>query len=299
MLLSVLMITGALFALPMTASAADVTVSLQNTGWDEAPARNLWNGGTIGGNNSFYVLYISPDTMLYCLEPGAPLSAGEGLNINNYVNVLHTPTISGDMIVSTLLGRLFQYIDYGATGSPLNTDEGKALYIAARILTWEVTQGERDENFNYVAPPAGYDRVKQAVDNSTMAANQKDAINRHYNALVNAVQNHHKIPTFTRMSQSNAPTYELTDNGGTLSVNLSDNNGVLSGYSFSANGGLSFSKNGNTLTVTAPSGFDGEIMQSQFATSAKESAANPLFFKKTDRILYISSYFTYGTPMYN
>jgi LPXTG-motif cell wall-anchored protein len=260
MLLCAVTMIGTLAAMPLTASAADVTVSLQNTGWDEAPASNLWNGGTIGGNSDFYILYLAPGTMLYCLEPGAPLSAGEGLNMNSYVNGLHTPSISEDGVVARVLGRMFQYIDYGATGNPLSTDEGKALYIAARILTWEVTQGERDENFNYVAPPAGYDRVKQAVDNSTMAANQKDAINRHYNALVNAVQNHHKIPTFTRMSQSNAPTYELTDNGGTLSVNLSDNNGVLAGYSFSANGGLSFSKSDNTLTVTAPSGFDGEIM---------------------------------------
>jgi hypothetical protein len=268
MLLCAVTMIGAFFATPMTASAADVTVSLQATGWDEAPAPNLWGGGRIGGNSDFYILYIAPGTMLYCLEPGAPLSSGEDMNINSYVNGLHTPSISEDGIVAKVLGRLFQYIDYGATGSPLNTDEGKALYVAARILTWEVTQGERDEDFNYVAPPAGYDRVKQAVDNASLPSNVKDAINRHYNALVNAVQNHHKIPTFTRLSQSSAPTYELTDNGGTLSVSLGDNNGVLSGYSFSANG-LSFSKNGNTLTVSSASGFDGEIMVTATSTTVQ------------------------------
>jgi LPXTG-motif cell wall-anchored protein len=261
MLLSVLVIAGALFSLPMTASAAGVTASLQSTGWDEAAARNLWGGGTISGNSDFYILYIAPNTMLYCLEPGAPLSNGEDMDMNNYVDTLHTPSIHEDGMVTRLLGRLFQYIDYGATGSPLSTDAGKALYIAARILTWEVTQGERDADFNYVAPPSGYDRVRQIADNSTMSAAHKNAILGYYSDLVSKVQNHHRIPTFTRMSQTNAPTYELTDNNGTLSVTLTDNSGVLSGYGFSANSGnLSFNKSGNTLTVTAPSGFDGNIM---------------------------------------
>jgi uncharacterized surface anchored protein len=260
MFLCVLSVMGAFFISPMTASAADITVSMVNTGWDEGRAANLWGGGTISGNSSMYILYIAPNTMLYCLEPGAPLSGGEDMNMNNYVNVLHTPSIKEDGTVTRLLGRLFQYIDYGTTGSPLSTDEGIALYYAARVLTWEVTQGERDEDFNYVSPPAGYDRVRQCVDNSSLSAARKNMIIGYYNDLVSKVQNHHKIPTFTRMSQSNAPTYELTDNNGTLSVSLGDNNGVLSGYSFSSNGGLSFNKNGNTLTVSSTNGFEGEIM---------------------------------------
>ena len=269
MLLCVLTVMGAFFVTPLTASAANVTVSMVNTGWDEARAANLWNGGTISGSSDFYILYLAPDTMLYCLEPGAPLSAGEGLDMNSYVNGLHTPSIQEDNTVAKILGRLFQYIDYGATGSPLNTDAGKALYIAARVLTWEVTQGERDEDFNYVAPPAGYDRVRQIVDNSAMSAANKNAILGYYNDLVSKVQNHHKIPTFTRMSQTNAPVYELTDNGGTLSVSMTDNNGVLGNYEFSANGGVTFSKSGNTLTATAQSGFDGEIMVTATSTATQ------------------------------
>jgi uncharacterized surface anchored protein len=268
-LMSAIMVTGAFLIAPMTTSAADAAVSMQNTGWDEGRAANLWNGGTVSGGDDFYILYIAPDTMLYCLEPGAPLSAGEGMDINSYVNKLHTPSISGDMIVSTLLGRLFQYIDYGQTGSPLSTADGKALYIAARILVWEVTQGERDEDFGYVAPPSGYDRVRQVVDNSSMSAAHKGAIVGWYDYLVDKVKNHHRIPTFARMSQTNAPTYELTDNGGTLSATLTDNNNVLSGYSFSGGGNLSFSKSGNKLTVTAPGGFDGEVMVTAASTNTQ------------------------------
>jgi uncharacterized surface anchored protein len=259
-LLSAVTVMSALFVFPMTASAADIAVSMQDTGWNEARAADLWNGGTISGNDNFFILYTGGGEMLYCIEPGEPLSGGEGMNVNNYVNVMHTPSINADTIVATQLGRLFQYVDYGATGSPLDTDSGKALYIAAQILVWEVTQGERDGDFGYVAPPSGYDCVRQAVDNSSMAAANKNAIIGYYNALVGAVQNHHKIPTFSRMSQTNALVCEMTDDDGKLSVTLTDNNDVLSNYDFSATGSnITFSKNDNKLTATANDDFGGEV----------------------------------------
>jgi LPXTG-motif cell wall-anchored protein len=258
--LSVLTLAGAMFAFPMTASAADIEVSMHDTGWDEAKAANLWNGGTISGNNNFFIIYVTTSKVLYCIEPGAPLSSGDDLNINNYVNVLHTPSISQDTVVAKLLGRLFQYIDYGDTGSPLSTDDGKALYFAARILVWEVTQGERDEDFKHVNPPSGYDKVREAVDNSTMSTAHKNLIIGYYNDLVSSVQNHHKIPTFSRMSQANAQTFELTDNGSGLSATLTDNNDVLANYDFDVSGSnITFSKSGSKLTVTAKNGFDGEV----------------------------------------
>jgi len=80
-------------------------------------------------------------------------------------------------VMSRLIGRIFQYIDYSKTGSPINTSDGKGLYVAAQVLVWEVTQGERDANFNYVAPPAGYDRVKQKIDNASISASTKNMIN--------------------------------------------------------------------------------------------------------------------------
>jgi uncharacterized surface anchored protein len=247
---------GAFFITPQASSAAGVNISALDTGWDEAAAPDLWNGGTVSGYDNFFILYAS-STMIYCIEPGASLMASEDIDINSYVNTLHTPSIKEDGVVTKLLGRLYQYVDYGETGSPLSTDEGKALYTATRLLTWEVTQGERDEDFNYVTPPSKYDRVRQCLNNSKMSASHKNMITGYYNDLVSKVKNHHKIPSFTRMSQTNAMAYELTDNGGKLSVTLTDTGDVLSDYSFSGSG-LSFSKSGNKLTVSAGSGFDGE-----------------------------------------
>ncbi len=268
MLMSIVSLMGIVFAFPLTTHAADITVSVKNTGWAEAAAPNLWGGGTIQGGRNIFVLYVAPETILYCLEPGAPLNSGDGVNVGSYADTLRTPSIHEDGAVTRLLGRLFQYVDYSGTGSALVTDDGKALYVAARMLVWELTQGERDENFNYVAPPAGYNRVREFVDNSTMAQGYKNLIYTYYNYLVDKVQNHHRIPSFTRMSQPNAPLYELTDNNCRLQVTLNDTAGVLGNYNFSA-GGISFSKNGNQLTASTGSAFSGEVMVTASHTTAQ------------------------------
>jgi hypothetical protein len=249
------------FAFPGAAHAADATVSVKDTELDTGKAVNLWNGGSVNGNNDFFILYIGSSTMLYCLEPGAHLVGGDGIDINNYVNTLRTPSIHEDYTVAKLLGRLFQYVDYSVTGSPLSTTAGKYLYVAARLLTWEITQGERDADFNYVSPPSGYDRVRQTIDNASITAAQKNAVLGYYNDLVSKVKDHHKIPSFSRLSPSGAPAYELTpDSSGKLSVTLTDSNSVLSNYTLSAGGStISTSKSGNKLTITAQNGFDGEL----------------------------------------
>jgi len=263
MLLCVLLVAGLLGGIQISAGAAGVTVRMWDTYWDEASAVNLWGGGTIKGKGNFLILYTAQDTMLYCIEPGMSLTSGDALDLNDYVNTLRTPSIHEDFTVTRLLGRLFQYIDYDKTGLPFYTDEGRAQYIAARVLVWELTQGERDAEFNHVTPPAGYDPVLQSVYNSNMQEYQKSAIYRYYDYFVDAVKNHHKIPTFAGMSAPYAPSYELTSNGGTLSVTLTDNNRVLDDFDFASdNGDLSFSKNWNELTVTARNAFDGEILVS-------------------------------------
>jgi hypothetical protein len=59
LLLSVLMICGALFSLPLTASAADINVRIMDTSWDRAATGTLWNGGHLGGTTNFAILYLA------------------------------------------------------------------------------------------------------------------------------------------------------------------------------------------------------------------------------------------------
>jgi uncharacterized surface anchored protein len=257
-LLSVLMIFGALFSLPLTANAADINVRMMDTNWDRAATGTLWGGGHIGGSENFAIIYLATGELLYCIEPGVALNGGDGLNFGNFVSTMTTPSIPVAGIVPALIGRLFQYVDYGPTGSPTGTDAGKALYFTTQILVWEITQGERDEDFNYVTPPSGYGKALDSVRNSTLTATRKQAIYDNYNYLVSAVQRHDTIPSFASPSERRSPTYQMTGSGTSLNISLNDTNNVLGNFNFtSPNPALSFSKSGNTLNVSASAGFTG------------------------------------------
>ncbi|MGM9659942.1 MAG: SpaA isopeptide-forming pilin-related protein [Faecousia sp.] len=67
-----------------------------------------------------------------------------------------------------------------------------------------------------------------------------------YNFIEASVQAALKIPSFTSKDSSSAPTITLT--GTTTTV--TDSNGVLSNFTFTNGSGASFSKSGNSLTIT-------------------------------------------------
>ena len=67
-----------------------------------------------------------------------------------------------------------------------------------------------------------------------------------YNSIVSSVQNAMKIPSFTSRSSGSAPTVTMSGN----QVSVTDSNGVLGNFSFTNGNGASFSKSGNTLTIT-------------------------------------------------
>lgn len=67
-----------------------------------------------------------------------------------------------------------------------------------------------------------------------------------YNSIVSSVQNAMKIPSFTSRSSGSAPTVTMSGS----QVSVTDSNGVLGNFSFTNGNGASFSKSGNTLTIT-------------------------------------------------
>ena len=192
----------------------------------------------------------------YCIEPGVALYTGDKLSKeaegfwDNYPSS-YNKTIDPDTI-KLFIGRLMQY---GYTGPvsinwQSNNSGGKkyAQYYATQILIWEAIVGERDENFKKVnASDSGKDNVKKVVGSSHPLRTE---IFDYYDEIVTKMQNHTKIPSFTARSKSKADTIELTWNGSEYVATLTDSNGVLSDYSFSGSG-LSFSKSGNKLTITA------------------------------------------------
>ena len=250
-----LIVISSLFTAALPAMAADVTVRMQDTNWQRA-AVNFWNGGHVK-NGNWEVIYSSDGNDLFCVQPGEEISTGDEFDVNTYINTLVTPSLSMGS-VPDLIGRIVQYVDTGTYGRGTEGESGKAQYFAAQLLIWEVTQGERNIAFDYISPPAGVGRVMDCVNNSSLSTTRKDNIRSHYNRIVNSVQNHLRIPSFTRRSLNSATAHKLT--GTPLSIVLNDTNGVLSNYNFSSsNSSVHFSKSGNTLTITADSMFSGTL----------------------------------------
>lgn len=74
----------------------------------------------------------------------------------------------------------------------------------------------------------------------------------YYNAIVSGVQKHTKLPSFCSKTTGEAQNIKLEWNETKYTATLTDTNGVLANYSFSADAsGISFSTNGNKLTITA------------------------------------------------
>ena len=193
----------------------------------------------------------------YCIEPSTPLHIGDVMTArdeaywDNYPSA-YNQTISADEI-KLFIGRIFQY---GYTGtittewkSQNAADADKMAHLmATQTLIWETVVGERDGNFNHV-DPGSYDAVNDRVSPDHPLYSQYIA---YYNSMVSSVQKHSKVPSFFAKSTAKAQEIDLEWNSSNYSATLTDTNNVLGNYTFSADtSGISFSVNGNELTITA------------------------------------------------
>lgn len=188
----------------------------------------------------------------YCIEPGVIQNTGDtfvsrGDDFWDSIPDDLNHTLTGEQI-RTVIGRILQY---GYTGkastawySQNEEDANKlANLLATQLLVWETIVGERDLNFNHVAPGEGYDCVAEYI-----AADHPlhDKVFSYYNQIVFKVKKHTTLPSFC------GKEYSLAWDGERYSVTLTDTNGVLDQFAFSAgNEAVKTSRSGNTLTVYA------------------------------------------------
>ena len=192
----------------------------------------------------------------YCIEPGVIQNTGDtfvsrGDDFWDSIPDDLNHTLTGEEI-RTVIGRILQY---GYTGkvstswySQNETDANKlANLLATQLLVWETIVGERDMNFNHVAPGDGYDCVAEYIaENHPL----HDKVFSYYDSIVSKVKKHTTIPSFC------GKEYNLAWDSERYSVTLTDTNGILDQFAFSAgNETVKTSRSGNTLTVytdTAP-----------------------------------------------
>lgn len=223
------------------------------------PAYELMNGWSTFNTDYVTVKAIGDyeGDSCYCIEPGVSLYTGDKLSKeaenfwDNYPSK-YNKTIDPDTI-KVYLGRIMQYgytgknsVDWVSTNSSKADD--CANHLATQLLVWETVIGERDENFNHVdATKHGKHNIKEIISSKHPL---RSKIFSHYSRIEKSVKQHTTVPSFASRSKSKARSIELKWNGKNYSTTINDTNGVLSNYDFSGSG-LTFSKSGNSLTVTA------------------------------------------------
>lgn len=223
------------------------------------PAYELMNGWSTFNTDYVTVKAIGDyeGDSCYCIEPGVPLYTGDKLSKeaesfwDNYPSK-YNKTIDPDTI-KVYLGRIMQYgytgknsVDWVSTNSEKADD--CANHLATQLLVWETVIGERDENFNHVdATKHGKHNIKEIISSKHPL---RSKIFSHYSRIEKSVKQHTTVPSFASRSKSKARSIELKWNGKNYSTTINDTNGVLSNYDFSGSG-LTFSKSGNSLTITA------------------------------------------------
>lgn len=223
------------------------------------PAYELMNGWSTFNTDYVTVKAIGDyeGDSCYCIEPGVSLYTGDKLSKeaesfwDNYPSK-YNKTIDPDTI-KVYLGRIMQYgytgknsVDWVSTNSSKADD--CANHLATQLLVWETVIGERDENFNHVdATKHGKHNIKEIISSKHPL---RSKIFSHYSRIEKSVKQHTTVPSFASRSKSKARSIELKWNGKNYSTTINDTNGVLSNYDFSGSG-LTFSKSGNSLTITA------------------------------------------------
>lgn len=223
------------------------------------PAYELMNGWSTFNTEYVTVKAIGDyeGDSCYCIEPGVSLYTGDKLSKeaesfwDNYPSK-YNKTIDPDTI-KVYLGRIMQYgytgknsVDWVSTNSSKADD--CANHLATQLLVWETVIGERDENFNHVdATKHGKHNIKEIISSKHPL---RSKIFSHYSRIEKSVKQHTTVPSFASRSKSKARSIELKWNGKNYSTTINDTNGVLANYDFSGSG-LTFSKSGNSLTITA------------------------------------------------
>lgn len=218
--------------------------------------------------------------MIYCLENKKSFSYGDGhAGVDNLPldgsGTTHGEKVwynfSPDQRVAIALVMLYgaptKLWDYSwginATGDWNKHNPNIGYRFATQAIIWEIVQGMREP-----LPP--YERTKDYwYAKSVGVCMSEDGTVDHfvvaYDSIIRDMQLHNTIPSFAGDFAATAPEIELTDS----TITVTDTNGVLPRFDFVDTDTVSYSKDGNDLTITAT----GEIPTS--IQSATATLPNP------------------------
>ena len=226
-------------------------------GHDELHYMNGWTSGEATWMTTLHTIGSFDGPACYCIEPGVPRNLyrsyeSYGEDYWDTFPAEYNRTIDG-RTMKTLLGRIMQYGYQGNLSldwrSQNEADADKLAHMmATQVLVWETVVGERDADFNHVAPGSA-DAVKSVYRTSHPLYGRFSA---YYDSIEANVKKHTIVPSFMDRSEEDAQTVELSWDGSRYTATLTDTNSVLSEYAFSsAQSDMTFAVDGNDLTISA------------------------------------------------
>ena len=192
--------------------------------------------------------------MAYCLEPQAGSTAGAvysqiagGAELNVWDRFLS----DGQRNAIALA------LAYGAPNG-LNSSTKLTLHgyeAATQVIIWEIIVGYRSPTKPYTRSNSGfYDFVLSLCNPNDSTGTLRAAYISGYNSIVSSMQSHGVIPSFASKKQAQAPEHEMAYDAasGLYRIVLTDsNNAINNDFPYTSGNGLTFTKSGNRLTVTA------------------------------------------------
>lgn len=237
-----------------TVLKSQISVTYQPNGTDATKTAYIKN---LGWHFARYNNTPYEDDPIYCIEPCKNYAAStsgnymdqdlgvSGSGSSRGSNVWYAmPSSYRQAIALTLLySKQLWNSNYSVKTTAMANNPNVSTRIATQFLIYEIVTGLRDASTFNRKSSNGYSSGD--VFYNAGVANVSGFADK-YNSIVSSVQNAMKIPSFTSRSSGSAPT--ITMNGSQVSV--TDSNGVLGNFSFANGNGASFSKSGNTLTIT-------------------------------------------------
>ena len=237
-----------------TVLRSQVSVTYNPNGSDAAKTAYIKN---LGWHFARYNNVPYEDDPLYCIEPCKNYAASTSGNyMDEDLGVSGSGSTRGSNVwyampysyrqaiaLTLLYSRQLWDSNYSVKTTAMANNPNVSTRIATQFLIYEIVTGLRDADTFNRRGSNGY-TSGDVFYNAGVASVSGFA--EKYNSIVSSVQNAMKIPSFTSRSSGSAPTITMSGN----QVSITDSNGVLGNFSFTNGNGASFSKSGNTLTIT-------------------------------------------------
>lgn len=237
-----------------TVLRSQVSVTYNPNGSDAAKTAYIKN---LGWHFARYNNVPYEDDPLYCIEPCKNYAASTSGNyMDEDLGVSGSGSTRGSNVwyampysyrqaiaLTLLYSRQLWDSNYSVKTTAMANNPNVSTRIATQFLIYEIVTGLRDADTFNRRGSNGY-TSGDVFYNAGVASVSGFA--EKYNSIVSSVQNAMKIPSFTSRSSGTAPTVTMSGN----QVSVTDSNGVLENFSFANGNGASFSKSGNTLTIT-------------------------------------------------